>query len=105
MKNRIAGIIAALVIALPAVAADPSGPAPQFVLPGKGGNQPGSCNAASDAVSDPYRAAGNALCGRQHDADDQAGLDDLAKNDEKTRQHMPIPRSRRLARFRSDIRP
>ena len=39
MQNRIAGIIAALVIALPAVAADPAGPAPQFVLPAKGGSQ------------------------------------------------------------------
>ena len=39
MKNRIAGIVAALVIALPAVAADPTGPAPQFVLPAKAGGQ------------------------------------------------------------------
>ena len=39
MQNRIAGIVAALVIALPAVAADPTGPAPQFVLPAKGGSQ------------------------------------------------------------------
>jgi len=37
MKNRIAGLVAALVIALPAVAADPSGPAPQFTLGAKGG--------------------------------------------------------------------
>jgi peroxiredoxin len=36
MKNRIAGLIAALVIALPAVASD-SGPAPQFTLGAKGG--------------------------------------------------------------------
>ena len=39
MKNRIAGIVAALVIALPAVAADPTGPAPEFVLPAKAGGQ------------------------------------------------------------------
>ena len=39
MKNRIAGIIAALVIALPAVASDPTGPAPEFVLPAKAGGQ------------------------------------------------------------------
>jgi peroxiredoxin len=39
MQNRIAGIVAALVIALPAVAADPTGPAPEFVLPAKGGSQ------------------------------------------------------------------
>ena len=38
MKNRIAGLVAALVIALPAVAADPSGPAPQFALGAKGGS-------------------------------------------------------------------
>jgi peroxiredoxin len=37
MKNHIAGLVAALVIALPAVAADPSGPAPQFSLASKGG--------------------------------------------------------------------
>jgi peroxiredoxin len=36
MKNRIAGLVAALVIALPAVAAD-NGPAPQFTLGAKGG--------------------------------------------------------------------
>jgi peroxiredoxin len=36
MKNRIAGLIAALVIALPAVASD-RGPAPQFTLGAKGG--------------------------------------------------------------------
>jgi thiol-disulfide isomerase/thioredoxin len=39
MKNRIAGIIAAMVIALPAVASDPTGPAPEFILPAKGGSQ------------------------------------------------------------------
>ena len=39
MQNRIAGIVAALVIAMPAVASDPTGPAPQFVLPSKGGSQ------------------------------------------------------------------
>ena len=39
MKNRIAGIVAALVIALPAVAADPTGPAPEFTLPAKAGGQ------------------------------------------------------------------
>jgi peroxiredoxin len=39
MQNRIAGIVAALVIALPAVASDPTGPAPQFALPAKGGSQ------------------------------------------------------------------
>ena len=39
MQNRIAGIVAALVIAMPAVASDPTGPAPQFVLPAKGGSQ------------------------------------------------------------------
>ena len=37
MKNRIAGLVAALVLALPAVAADPSGPAPAFSLGAKGG--------------------------------------------------------------------
>jgi peroxiredoxin len=37
MKNRIAGLVAALVLALPAVAADSSGPAPQFTLGAKGG--------------------------------------------------------------------
>ena len=39
MKNRIAGIVAALVIALPAAASDPTGPAPEFVLPAKAGGQ------------------------------------------------------------------
>ena len=37
MKNVIAGIVAALVVALPAVAADQNGPAPEFTLPQKGG--------------------------------------------------------------------
>jgi len=39
MHNRIAGIVAALVIALPAVAAAPSGPAPAFTLMSKAGTQ------------------------------------------------------------------
>jgi thiol-disulfide isomerase/thioredoxin len=45
IKRSAAGIVAALAasaaitIALPAVAADPSGPAPQFTLPEKGGGQ------------------------------------------------------------------
>ena len=39
VKRLSAGIIAALVLALPAVAADPSGPAPQFTLPEKGGGE------------------------------------------------------------------
>ena len=37
MQNRFAGLVAALIVALPAVAADASGPAPQFTLPSKGG--------------------------------------------------------------------
>jgi peroxiredoxin len=37
MQNRFAGLVAALIVALPAVAADASGPAPQFTLPRKGG--------------------------------------------------------------------
>ena len=37
MKNVIAGIVAALVVALPAVASDQNGPAPEFTLPQKGG--------------------------------------------------------------------
>ena len=39
MQNRIAGIVAALVIALPAVATAPSGPAPSFSLSSKAGSQ------------------------------------------------------------------
>ncbi len=38
MQNRIAGMVAALIVALPAVAAAPSGPAPQFTLPSKAGS-------------------------------------------------------------------
>jgi peroxiredoxin len=38
MQNRIAGLVAALIVALPAVAADGSGPAPQFTLPSKAGS-------------------------------------------------------------------
>jgi peroxiredoxin len=37
MQNRIAAMVTALIIALPAVAAAPSGPAPQFTLPSKAG--------------------------------------------------------------------
>lgn len=37
MQNRIAGMVTALILALPAVAAAPSGPAPQFTLPSKAG--------------------------------------------------------------------
>ena len=37
MQKGIAGLIAALIVALPAVAAAPSGPAPQFTLPSKAG--------------------------------------------------------------------
>jgi peroxiredoxin len=39
MQNRIAGLIAALVIAVPAVATAPNSPAPPFTLPAKGGSQ------------------------------------------------------------------
>ena len=39
MQNRIAGLVAALIVALPAVAADSSGPAPQFTLPAKAGGE------------------------------------------------------------------
>jgi peroxiredoxin len=39
MQNRIAGMVAALVVALPAVAAAPSGPAPSFSLSSKAGSQ------------------------------------------------------------------
>jgi peroxiredoxin len=39
MQNRIAGIVAALIVALPAVAAAPSGPAPPFTLASKAGGQ------------------------------------------------------------------
>ncbi|HVW69557.1 MAG TPA: TlpA disulfide reductase family protein [Steroidobacteraceae bacterium] len=39
MTNRIAGMLATLVLALPAVAAAPSGPAPQFTLDARGGSQ------------------------------------------------------------------
>ena len=39
MQNRIAGMLATLVLALPAVAAAPSGPAPQFTLDARGGSQ------------------------------------------------------------------
>jgi peroxiredoxin len=38
MQNRIAGMVAAVILALPAVAAAPSGPAPQFTLPSKAGS-------------------------------------------------------------------
>jgi len=39
MQKGIAGLIAALIVALPAVAAAPSGPAPQFTLPSKAGGE------------------------------------------------------------------
>lgn len=39
MQNRIVGMVAALIVALPAVAAAPNGPAPQFTLPEKGGSE------------------------------------------------------------------
>ena len=37
MKNLIAGIVAAMVVTLPAVAAEQNGPAPEFTVPQKGG--------------------------------------------------------------------
>jgi thiol-disulfide isomerase/thioredoxin len=37
MQNRIAGLVASLIVTLPAVAAAPTGPAPQFTLPSKAG--------------------------------------------------------------------
>ena len=39
MQNRIAGMLAALIVALPAVAAAPNAPAPQFTLDARGGSQ------------------------------------------------------------------
>jgi peroxiredoxin len=39
MKNRIAGIATAFIIALPALAASSSSPAPQFTLAARGGNE------------------------------------------------------------------
>jgi len=38
MRNRIAAVVAALALALPALAADPNGPAPQFTLASKAGS-------------------------------------------------------------------
>src|SRR4030081_2957961 len=39
MKNRIAGMAAALIVALPALAASSSSPAPQFALAARGGSE------------------------------------------------------------------
>jgi peroxiredoxin len=39
MKNRIAGIAAALIVALPALATSSSSPAPQFALAARGGSE------------------------------------------------------------------
>src|SRR6516225_5018963 len=39
MQNRIVGMVAAMIVALPAVAAAPSGPAPAFTLPSKAGSE------------------------------------------------------------------
>ena len=39
MKNRIAGIAAALIVALPTLAASSSSPAPQFALAARGGSE------------------------------------------------------------------
>ena len=50
-------------------------------------DQAGSGDAQRDAAGDPAATPGNALGGRQHDADDQAGLHRLAKDYDHADEH------------------
>ena len=50
-------------------------------------DQAGAQHAARDAEATHSARRAHALGGGQHDADDQAGLDDFAKDDEKAREH------------------
>ena len=54
---------------------------------GEAGDQAGAEHAAGDAEIDPAPAAGDATRRRHHDADDQAGFDDFAKNDDERAEH------------------
>ena len=47
----------------------------------------GAEHAGADADRDPAAAAGNAARRRHHDADDQAGFDDFAKDDDECAEH------------------
>ena len=42
---------------------------------------------ADDAEADPQTAASDAARGGEHDADDEAGLDDLAEDDDEGAEH------------------
>ena len=54
---------------------------------GEDGDQAGAEQAAEDAETDPAPAGGHAARRRHHDADDQAGFDDFAKDDDKGAEH------------------
>ncbi len=56
--------------------------------------------AEPDAETDPGAAVGHAPGRGHHDADDQTGLDGLAKNDDECAEHAAIPRSRHPWRCR-----
>src|SRR5215470_15046139 len=59
----------------------------------EGGNET-SCQAArEDTAGDPTIAIFDRARDREHDADDQAGFEDLAKDDDERREHEPEPHS------------
>ena len=56
-------------------------------LPGEGREQRGPAQAGGEPARDLAAPPGDALGGRQHDADDQPGLQHLAEDDQRTRKH------------------
>ena len=54
---------------------------------GEHGHNAGAKHAAADADCHPSAAAGNATRGSQDNADNQAGLDDFSKDNDKCAEH------------------
>ena len=57
----------------------------------EGSDETSARDASDYAVADPEAPARHALGCGEHDADDEPGLDDLAKNDQKRSKHSSLP--------------
>jgi len=54
---------------------------------GKGGDEASRDNACQDPAANPAIATRDGACDRKHDADDQAGFEYLAEDDDERSQH------------------
>ena len=59
------------------------------MAPAKNATMVAPIEPADDAEANPQTAAGDAARGGEHDADDEARLDDLAEDDDEGAEHLP----------------